>query len=246
MSSLLNQGNFNIMKAIIGTFIFSALAVTQLSAGTVAMVFSGANGQEDSSGYLISPYTATINGVSATIYCDDFANEVSNGQTWTANVSSLAGSLVNTRYGSISQTLQTSTGTATYNGTQLYEMAAYLTTQYAASGTAGYSSNGDIQDTIWDIFNPNSANPGVKPPTPSTEQWLYQAEANYGTINANRFEILTNTNPTYSGAGQVQEFITATPEPSSVFLLGFGLIGLSFFGRRALRRKQLHAVPVQA
>jgi hypothetical protein len=219
------------MKALIGTFIFSALAVSQLSAGTVAMTFTGANGQEDSSGWLISPYTATVNGVSTTVYCDDFANEVSNGQTWTANVSLLSGSLANTRYGAITQTLSTSTGTASYNSAQLYDMAAYLTTQYSASGTAGYSSNGDIQDTIWDIFNPNSANPGVKPPAPSTEKWLYQAEANYGTINTNRFEILTNTNPTYSGAGQTQEFITMTPEPSSVLLLGVGLIGMSFVGQ---------------
>ncbi len=226
------------MKTLIGTCILSAFAVSQLPAATVAMVFTGANGQEDNAGYLISPYTATMNGLSTTIYCDDFANEVSNGQAWTANVTALGGSLANTRYGAITENLKTATGTATYNGTQLYTMAAYLTTQFSASGTAGYSSNGDIQDTIWDLFNPNTANPGVNPPTPSSNTWLYNAEANYGSLNTNRFEILTNTNPTYSGAGQTQEFITMTPEPSSIFLLGAGMIGISLVGRKALRRKQ--------
>lgn len=229
------------MHKLAGTLIFASLAMSQLSAGTINAVFVGANGQTDNSGYLISPYTATLNGVSTTIYCDDFANRVSPGQQWTANLTNLAsGNLSNTRYGSVSNTLSTSDSTtASYNSTQLYEMAAWLTTQFAASGTAGYSSNGDIQDTLWDLFNPNAQNSGVNPPTPSSDQWLYAAEKNYTKINLASFNILTNTNEAYSGAGQTQEFIVATPEPSSVLLLGFGLIAIGVAGKRALRRSAL-------
>ena len=216
------------MKRFFVTSLLASLAVIQLSAGTVNVTFNGANGQTDKAGNLISPYTATVNGVSTTIYCVDFANEVSNGQQWTANVTSLAsGNLTQTRYGSISQTF----GGTTYNATQLNEMAAYLTTQFSGNSSA----NGDIQDTIWDLFNPNSYNSGSVPPTPSSNYWLSQAESNYSKISYTNFNILTNSAPVaYSGSGQVQEFIF-TPEPSSIVLLGFGLIAISIAGRRKLR-----------
>jgi PEP-CTERM motif len=219
----------------------SGFAVSHLAAGTVSAQFTSANGQQDSSGNYISPYTATINGVSTTIYCDDFANHVSNGEQWTANLTNLAsGNLSNTRYSAISNTLSTSaTTSATYNGTQLYDMAAWLTTQFSPIGSAGYASNGDIQDTLWDLFNPNAVNTGVNPPKPSSNTYLYAAEKNYSGINAASFQILTNTSVAYNGEGQVQEFIVATPEPSTVLLLGFGLVALAIAGKKTLLRSKV-------
>ena len=224
------------MKAAAATFFIATLAISHLNADPVTATFTGANGQTDSSGYLISPYSATLNGVDTTIYCLDFANEVSTGETWTANVTNLAsGNLSNTRYGDITQTLATSTGTASYDGQQLYDMAAYLTTQL----TPGSAANGDIQDTIWDLFNPNSGNGANVPPTPSTNSYLFGAEASLGNFNVSDFNVLTNVAPvSLTGSGQVQEFLFATPEPSSVMLLGFGLIAISIFGGRAIRRKE--------
>jgi hypothetical protein len=223
------------MKAILmGALAFAALA-TQLSAGTVSVTFIGANGQKDSAGNLISPYTASVNGVNTTIYCDDFANHVSNGETYTANVTNLgSGNLSLTRYGAISNTLATQSGKGTFDSQQLYEMAAWLTTQFSPNSSAG----GDIQDTIWDLFNP-AGNPSVKPPAPSSNAWLFAAETNYSSINASSFSILTNTGATLSGTGQVQEFIMGTnvaqaPEPASMGLLGLGMIFLSIVGRRKL------------
>ncbi len=224
------------MKSILmGALAVTALAA-QLGAGTVSVEFIGANGQKDSSGYLISPYTATINGVSTTVYCDDFANSIADGQTYTANETNLgSGNLSLTRYGSISQTLQTQSGTQTFDAQQLYEMAAWLTTQFTTNG----ANNGNIQDTLWDLFNPNSNNPNIKPPVPSTNSWLFAAEQNYTSINPSAFIILTNTSVAFTGSGQVQEFIfgapiAQSPEPASMALLGIGLILLSIFGKRKL------------
>ncbi len=226
------------MNKFIASIFLTATAVGQLAASSVTATFIGANGQTDASGNLISPYYGTIDSGSGAdpvvLYCDDFANQVSPGQVWTANVTSLSDSLdnTNTRYGSITQTLETQTGTAQYNGLELYEMAAYLTTQLVV----GAPQSGDVQDTIWDLFNPNAGNGASNPPLPSTESYLYAAEASIGTLNYSAFSILTNPNPTLTGAGQVQEFILVTPEPSTVFLLGLGLIAIPAAARRFSRR----------
>lgn len=221
------------MKQILmGALAFAALSV-QLSAATVSVTFTGSNGQKDNSGNLISPYTASVNGVSTTIYCDDFANTIANGQTYTANETNLAsGNLSLTRYGAISSTLATTNGKQTFDGQELYEMTAWLTTQFSANSSAA----GNIQDTIWDLFNPAS-NSKVNPPTPSSNAWLFAAESNYSSLNSSGFSILTNTSVTLSGSGQVQEFVMAVPvaqapEPASMGLLGLGMILLSIFGWR--------------
>ena len=196
-----------------------------LFAGTATVTFTGANGQIDGYGNLISPYYGTINGANTTLYCDDFANYVSDGETWTANVVNMADSAdvaALTRYGGLEQTLATGPGgTQTYDGQQLYEMAAYLTTQFDGNQT----DDGNIQDTIWDLFNPNAYNSGDAGPIPSTEAYLYAAEQNYGSINAANFSIVTQVdNPGYTGG--IQEFIVS-PEPSSVLLFGCGLMFVS-------------------
>jgi hypothetical protein len=206
------------MKQILmGALAFAALSV-QLSAATVSVTFTGSNGQKDNSGNLISPYTASVNGVSTTIYCDDFANTIANGQTYTANETNLAsGNLSLTRYGAISSTLATTNGKQTFDGQELYEMTAWLTTQFSANSPASNSK--------------------VNPPTPSSNAWLFAAESNYSSLNASGFSILTNTSVTLSGSGQVQEFVMAVPvaqapEPASMGLLGLGMILLSIFGWR--------------
>jgi len=217
----------------LATLSLLAAAAAQLSAGPVNVTFNSANGETDSSGYAISPYNITISGTSTTAYCDDFANDDSIGETWTANLTNLgSGDLSNTRYGGISQTLATANGSANYDGRQLYEMAAWLTLQYGSNAI----NNGVIQDTIWDLFNPNAGDPSSQPPQAGSTTWLFAAETNYGGIDAADFSILTNTAPvTLSGTGQVQEFML-TPEPSSTLLLGLGLIAVAFGGRCVTRR----------
>jgi hypothetical protein len=220
-------------RKLLGAVIVLGSSVLQLAASPVSVTVTGATGETDSAGYLISPYYATINGVDSMIYCDDFANQISMGQTWSANETNLAsGNLSETRYGDITQTLTTQAGTASYDGQQLYEMAAWLTTQYGSNAT----TNGAIQDTIWDLFNPNAGDPTVHPPQPSSNTWLFAAETNYTSIDAADFTVITNTAPvTLSGPGQVQEFLI-TPEPSTTLLLGFGLMAVAIAGRRVRDR----------
>ncbi len=229
------------MKLTLSALVCGMAATATLFAGTATVTLNGVNGEQDPSGEYISPYFATIDYGSgpsnATIYCDDIANFVTVGQTWTVNVVNLADTAdiaTETRYGGLDQTLATSpTTTQTYDGQQLYEMAAYLTTQFSSDPSQA-AENADIQDTIWDLFNPNYSNQGSTFPQPTTEAYLYAAEANYGSLDAANFNILIQPNPTLQGG--IQEFITvATPEPSSMLMLGCGLMFVSTIAYR--RRK---------
>ncbi len=225
------------MKHLLTTILLGAAAIGPLAAGTVNVTFTGANGQTDAYGNYISPYYGTVNGVATTIYCDDYADHVNSSNNWTATITSLSSSLNNTstRFGSESEVLpNSSNGNTTFNGLQLYEMAAYLTTQL----TPNNSANGNIQDTIWGIFNPGNT------PLPYLNNqldfsWLYLAEANYSTwasANAQNWYILTPSSNTPS-----QEFLysqaSPTPEPASLLLSGFGLLAV-LFGANRLRKKQ--------
>jgi hypothetical protein len=193
--------------------------------GPVQMVFQGVNGANDGQ-YYVSPYYGTMNGQTVTLFCDDIINEVNFGQQWWANVTNLAtavntSNFSQTRYGSV-------TGSAVLGNPALaYEEAAWLTTQFA-------SNPGDLvnlQYALWDIMNPNSRGNG----NPDVQNWLMLASEDYGAINLNNFEIVTNCGQ-LALTGQVQEFIVPTPEPGTLALLICGMLALCV---RLIRRGQL-------
>jgi hypothetical protein len=212
------------------------LTLLPLKANPVEADFVGVNGVIGF-GYYVGPYYGRLNQQSVDLYCVDFANDVSFGQRWAANLSSLVASdLSNTRYG----------GSA--NALQFYQEAAWLTEQYAL---VPWWSYGDIQATIWQLFDRYA-------PTPSSNYWLNLAQTNYASGNYNNFFIVTNVGPV-NPTGQVQEFLTvldpsmpiyppvttlpqdpalsgadsgfpdtlATPEPRPMLALGVGLFCLA-------------------
>jgi hypothetical protein len=195
--------------------------------GPVTMVFVGVNGANDGH-YYVSPYTGTMNGQTVTLFCDDILNDVNFGQTWQANVTNLGtavstNNFSQTRYGSAA-------GSAVLGNPALaYEEAAWLTTQFA-------SNPGDLvnlQYALWDIMNPGARGNG----NADVQNWLLLASEDYGSINLNNFEIVTNTG-NLSLTCQVQEFIVQTPEPGTLALLLCGMLGL---GMLFATRKQLTA-----
>jgi hypothetical protein len=195
--------------------------------GPVQMVFQGVNGANDGQ-YYVSPYYGTMGGQTVTLFCDDILNEISSGQSWSANVTNL-GTAVNTnnfsqtRYGSVAGSLVLS------NPALAYEEAAWLTTQFA-------SNPGDLvnlQYALWDIMNPGARGNG----NPDVANWLLLASEDYGTINLSNFEIVTNVGP-LTLTGQEQEFIVQTPEPGTLVLLICGMLALCV---GLMRRGQLTA-----
>jgi hypothetical protein len=203
------------------------LAVLPLEATPIEATFVGVNGAI-AFGYYVGPYYGRLEQQSVTLDCVDFANDVSFGQQFAANLSHIntQSDLSDTRFG------------GRMNALQLYQEAAWLTEQYSLNPASAY---GDIQATIWQLFD-------LYAPTPSTGYWLNLAQTNYASGNYDNFFVVTNAAPV-NATGQVQEFLTvlnpsmpiypqsspisvlATPEPLLMGAVGLGLIGLAILAR---------------
>jgi hypothetical protein len=201
---------------------FAALSIGGVSAlaDTVSVDYIGPSGPV-AFGYYVGPYYGTINGEPVTLYCVDFANDVYPGETWQANLTPIDGSsdLSNTRYGG---------AVGLPDALTLYQEAAWLATQYAANPGAV----GDIQATIWQLFDPSA-------PAPSSDYWLLQAEANYTSLDAGIWDVVTNEGP-LTATGQVQEFLVDAPVPEPTSLVLFGTVA---FLACALLRRRIRATP---
>ena len=189
-----------------------------LSASSVQMQFVGTNGTQ-AFGVYVGPYFGTMNGTPVDLFCVDFANEVSLGQQWDANLTQIASTadFSDTRYGTGPDALE------------LYQQAAWLALQYAPQPTSQYA---DIQATVWQLFNPAA-------PAPSSSWWLDQARSNCASADYGDLRIVTNVGPVQP-SGQVQEFLirvesSDAPESTTQLLAGLGLVGASCAWRR-LRR----------
>jgi hypothetical protein len=220
------------MKKLLRTIV-PLLAALPLWSNQIVATFTGVNGAE-AFGYYVGPYYGTLDQEPVVLNCVDFANDVSFGQQWTANLSHIntAADLVNTRYGNEAGALQ------------LYQEAAWLTLQYSLNPSSAYA---DIHATIWRLFD--SAGP-----MPSSSYWLDEAQANFGQASYANFFVVTNTGPVYP-TGQIQEFVTqldpsmpiypadpanaapvSTSEPELLGGVGLGLICLAEVLRRVRKR----------
>jgi hypothetical protein len=207
---------------------FAAAACTSLalaapaSAQTTFKFLNG--GTVTAFGFYVGPYNGVMGDppTPVVLNCVDFFHDVVVGEVWTANLTNLGTGV--------------GVGTTTRNSSlQLYEEAAWLTTQYPVDPTTAAQKQtvADIQATMWDLF-PIPSGYGA-PPTPTSNYWLTQAQANYGSINYNDFWVVTAVDK--NNPASAQEFVirtTTTPEPSTVVLLmtGLGLIALVAWRRR--------------
>ncbi|HEU4993474.1 MAG TPA: PEP-CTERM sorting domain-containing protein [Gemmatimonadaceae bacterium] len=179
--------------------------------------------------FYVSPYSGvllTSGNQPVVLNCVDFFHDVSLGETWWANKTVLSsGNLSNTRF----------------NNLNWYLQAAWLTQQYDANPGANANKTIAIQSAIWNIFAAASPDKTGGSGETSQSYWASMAAANYGSVDASKFYVLTAVNK-YAPDSQ-QEFLvfdprstTTTPEPATLTLMGTGLA--AFAGMAKRRRKK--------
>jgi PEP-CTERM motif len=185
-----------------------ALAILALStmafAGTVNMTFNTASGSNSWGGFYTYPYHFTVgtSGTPDSLMCVSYSNEIYEGETWTANVYTVAG------YGAL-------TGETPLVAQEL----AYLYLEAKADG----GSNPLINAEAWYI---NGA--PISEPDPSALSGFVLG----GTYPTVRVYVPIDGSQIPLSDGLPQTFLGSTPEPSTLLTLGSGLLGLAGLARK--------------
>jgi hypothetical protein len=182
---------------ILSLFCLLTIAATgRAYADPVTLQLVGTGGQS-ANGYYVYPYDVSVNGTVNPLMCLSYNNEITNGESWQANIQSIVGNTLD-------------------------EEAAWLLND--ANVNPGNAINDQL--AAWGLFAS-----GV---TGSNNAQLLAAQ-NFVTNNPNdnsfynQFQLYIPEAGTQSSGGTPQDFLgeTATPEPSSLLLLGTGLLGLA-------------------
>jgi hypothetical protein len=219
-------------------------AMVSAADAQVNIKLTGVGLGEVAGGVYINPYTATIDGVSTTVLCDDFGDDSYINQSWQANVYTAASAAANgeTRLNQLYGPFSAATLTMKY--TQIADLAMSLLSATTYTDRAAYSF------ALWGVFDTTAisrlsgtlATLATTYLTDSVTAYLGRSDAD----NAQLASAITIYSPLKGTASccsdPPQELITVrTPEASTpilfaVDLLGFGLAVLLF--RRYQSRRQ--------
>jgi len=183
---------------------------------TVSLDFTGVGGANGGGFYTYPYYFSINNGPQTSLICDNFDNEISAPQTWTANVFSLlsAGTPGNAYYSNLA------------NAQAMYD-AAGLIFEAILTGQLG-SVQGNW--AIWGLFSANARANSFYTSSGAnlvTSQYLIMAETDIANSDLPAYlDNMVVYTPVGGIAGVTgpQEFIgMVTPEPASLALFGSGL-----------------------
>lgn len=199
--------------SISGFLIFTSVAFAQYT-----MELTGVGDGVTSNGVYVSPYQGTISQNGSQIYsgyiiCDDYTTESTLYTPWTASA---------TNAGSLDGSEKFTTSSSGHSVQENYDAVAWLANRLLlASNVNNAAAQINYSFAIWDIFDGATTDPGGA--ALSLIQQAFDAVAG-GYVGTN----VTVFTPNPHSASQ--EFLVvngppiATPEPSSVALLGLDLL----------------------
>jgi hypothetical protein len=206
-----------------------ALLITLVSLATPAFADNveliGATGPVVGNVY-VAPYqlqdSAIQGGATINVVCDDFADDVVPGETWSAMIETFNST------GALSPGAMFG---GSPNSQMNYDTAVYLMSEYL-NGTADAAG---MNYAIWGIFDPAVVGGAGYQSTDAAALLAGVTPSDLtGFSDYSSFGVITPTGVGSTGT-EPQEYIYSTPEPSSLLLLSSGLFGLVFTKRKALQ-----------
>ena len=194
-----------------------SLCATSALASSVTMKLTGVGGN-NAGGVYTYPYYFSINGKApVALICDSYDNEVTVGETWQANVTSLL------------------SGSGLFGNQLLDYKAAGLIFKSILNGTLG-ANVGNF--AIWGLFSTNAQNNAYFQSSGAAgveATYLALAATAPNSAYAGLF-LYTPIAGTQSWGGTPQEYIgySPVPEPGTITLFGTGLLSLAGLVRRKL------------
>ncbi len=186
------------------------------AASAATIVFKGTPTGVSDGTYNVLPYQITINGNLQLVACYDIYDEVSVGDTWTANLLS------------VTQAATTGYFDAKPNPLAGYEKIAWLSVQ-------SYSNTDEqigLQHAIWNVFGSASVTPAT---TVYNDEANAAAAGGYAGFDFSSFVFIEEVDARPGVAGTKQAFVTQLPEPGTLGMMAAGALLLLIGSKRKFK-----------